>query len=393
MLTGFALIFICGLILGEVFKRLHLPALMGMIIAGIIIGPSCLNILNEGVMNIAPDLRQLALVIILTRAGLNLNIDDLKRVGISALLMCFVPACFEIAATTLIAPRIFNISYIDAALMGAVLGAVSPAVIVPRMIKIMDEKYGTKHSVPQLVMAGASADDIFVIVLFTVFLSLSSGGSVSIISFINIPVSIVLGIILGIVCGILLNKLFSGFEIRPVVKVIIMLSLSFFLLELEDRLEGIVAVSALLAIMSMGVTLLRLNSKVSSELSSIYNKLWTGGEVLLFVLVGAAVDVSYAINNGLGGIVILLGALIFRMIGVYISVLPSGLNMKEKLFCMFSYIPKATVQAAIGAVPLSMGLACGHQVLTVAVLAILISAPLGAILVDNTYKKFLNYDQ
>lgn len=392
MLTGFAVIFISGLALGELFKRLHLPSLMGMIIAGIIIGPCALDLLNDGILELAPDLRQIALVIILTRAGLNLNIDDLKRVGISAVLMCFVPACFEICATTIIAPMVFDISHVEAALMGTVLGAVSPAVIVPRMIRIMDEGYGTKKSVPQLVMAGASADDIFVIVLFTAFLSLASGGDISVISFVNIPVSIVLGIALGIVCGILLNALYKRFDIRGVVKVIIMLSVSFLLLEAEDRLENYVAVSGLLAIMSMGVMVLRLSADTASELSAIYNKLWTGGEILLFVLVGAAVDVSYALNSGVYGIIVLLGALAVRMTGVYVSVLPSGLNTKEKLFCMFSYIPKATVQAAIGAVPLSMGLACGHQVLTVAVLSILISAPVGAILVENTYKKFLSCD-
>lgn len=389
MLTGLAIIFLSGLLMGEIFKRLHLPSLMGMIIAGIITGPYCLNLIDGNVLNIAPDLRQFALVIILSRAGLTLNIDDLKKVGLSAILMCFIPACFEITATTLIAPIIFDISTIDAALMGAVLGAVSPAVIVPRMIKIMEEGYGTKKSIPQLILAGASADDVFVIVIFTSLLALSTEGTVSAFSFLQIPVSIVLGIITGIVCGILLNEFYKRFELRNVVKLLIILSISFLLVALENNLKGKLPLSGLLAIMAMGITLFKLNENTAKELSAQYNKLWIAGEIILFVLVGAAVDVSYAVKSGFGAVIILVGALLVRMIGVYISVLPAKLNFKERLFCMFAYTPKATVQAAIGAIPLSMGLSCGHQILTVAVLAILISAPAGAILVDNTYKKLL----
>lgn len=391
MLTGLAVIFLSGLFLGEIFKRLRLPSLMGMIIAGIITGPYCLNLIDGSVLNIAADLRQFALVIILSRAGLTLNISDLKKVGLSAILMCFVPACFEITATTLIAPKIFNISTIDAALMGAVLGAVSPAVIVPRMIKIMEEGYGAKKSIPQLILAGASADDVFVIVIFTALLTLSTEGTVSAFSFLQIPVSIILGIVTGIVCGMLLNKFYKKFELRNVVKLLIMLSISFLLIALENNLKGKLPLSGLLAIMAMGITLFKLDESTAKELSSQYNQLWIAGEIILFVLVGAAVDVSYAVKSGFGAVVILIGALIVRMIGVYISVLPAKLNFKERLFCMFAYTPKATVQAAIGAVPLTMGLSSGHQILTVAVLAILISAPLGAILVDNTYKKLLKY--
>lgn len=390
MLTGLAIIFLSGLLMGEIFKRLHLPSLMGMIIAGIITGPYCLNLIDGSILNIAPDLRQFALVIILSRAGLTLNIDDLKKVGLSAILMCFIPACFEITATTLIAPKIFNISTIDAALMGAVLGAVSPAVIVPRMINIMEEGYGTKKSIPQLILAGASADDVFVIVIFTSLLALSTEGTVSAFSFLQIPVSIILGIITGIVCGILLNEFYKRFELKNVVKLLIMLSISFLLITLENNLKSKLPLSGLLAIMAMGITLFKLNENTAKELSAQYNKLWIAGEIILFVLVGAAVDISYAVKSGFGAVIILIGALLVRMIGVYISVLPAKLNFKEKLFCMFAYTPKATVQAAIGAIPLSMGLSCGHQILTVAVLAILISAPVGAILVDNTYRHFLH---
>ncbi len=393
MLTGIGIIFLSGLFLGTVFKKLHLPSLMGMIIAGIIIGPYCLNLIDGSVLNIAADLRQFALVIILSRAGLTLNIDDLKKVGLSAILMCFVPACFEITATTLIAPKIFDISYVDAALMGAVLGAVSPAVIVPRMIKIMEEGYGTKKSIPQLILAGASADDVFVIVVFTSLLSLSMTGNISAVSFIQIPVSIILGVMMGIACGILLNEFYKRFELRTTVKLIVMLSISFLLIAIENSLKNKLPISGLLAIMAMGITLFKLNENTAKELSNQYNQLWIAGEIILFVLVGAAVDISYAAKSGFGAVIILIGALLIRMIGVYISILPARLNFKERLFCMFAYTPKATVQAAIGAIPLTMGLSCGHQILTVAVLAILIFAPLGAILVDNTYKKFLHFDK
>lgn len=393
MLTGLAVIFITGLILGELFKKLHLPSLMGMIIGGIIVGPYCLNLIDDSVLNIASDIRQFALVIILSRAGLTLNISDLKKVGLSAVLMCFVPACFEITATTLIAPKIFDISTVDAALMGAVLGAVSPAVVVPRMIKIMENGYGTKKSIPQLILAGASADDVFVIVVFTSLLTLSTGGSVSAMSFLQIPLSIILGIVTGIACGILLNVFYKNFKTRAAVKLLVMLSLSFLLIALENNLKGKIPLSGLLAIMSMGITILKLNENTAKELSSQYNQLWIAGEILLFVLVGAAVNISYAVNSGFGAVVILVGALIIRMLGVFISILPAKLNLKEKLFCMFAYTPKATVQAAIGAIPLSMGLSCGHQILTVAVLAILISAPIGAILIDNTYKNLLHFDK
>lgn len=393
MLTGLGIIFLSGLFLGTIFKKFHMPSLMGMIIAGIIIGPYCLNLIDSSVLNIAADLRQFALVIILSQAGLTLNISDLKKVGLSAVLMCFVPACFEITATTLIAPRIFDISYVDAALMGAVLGAVSPAVIVPRMIKITEEGYGIKKSIPQLILAGSSADDVFVIVVFTSLLSLSTTGNISAAGFIQIPVSIILGVGMGIACGILLNEFYKRFELRNAVKLIVMLSISFLLIALENNLKAKLPISGLLAIMAMGITLFKLNEKTAKELSAQYNQLWIAGEIILFVLVGAAVDVSYAVKSGFCAVIILTSALIIRMLGVFISIIPAKLNLKERIFCMFAYTPKATVQAAIGAIPLTMGLSCGHQILTVAVLAILISAPFGAILIDNTYKKFLHLDK
>lgn len=389
MLTSLGLIFITGLLLGQLSEKLHLPKLIGMIAAGIIIGPYALNILSPEVINISGELRRFALVIILTRAGLSLNIEDLKKVGRPAIMMCFVPAAFELAATTLIAPKLFDISYGDAALLGAVLGAVSPAVVVPRMIKLMEEGYGTDKSIPQLVLTGASADDVFVIVIFTSLMTMAQGGEVSAFTFIQIPLSIILGIVLGILSGIFVHFLFSKFAMRLTVKTISLLGISFFLLEIETLLEPYISVSSLIAIMVMGITMFKLNSKTAKEISAQYNQLWTAGEIILFVLVGAQVDMSYALKAGFFAILLIIFALVFRMIGVAVCLLKTKLNKKEILFCMLAYTPKATVQAAIGALPLAAGLNCGQLILTVAVVSILITAPFGAICIDNTYKKFL----
>lgn len=390
MLTSLAMIFLLGIMMGSIFKKLRLPSLLGMIITGMILGPYTLNVLHPNIIAISADLRQLALVIILTRAGLSLNISDLKKVGRPAILMCFVPACFEIIGVILIAPKIMGITVLEAAIMGSVIAAVSPAVIVPRMIKIMEEGYGNKNSIPQLILAGASVDDVFVIVLFTAFTSLAGGKGVSITSFLQIPISIIIGITFGVILGICLSGFFKKVHIRDTIKVIILLSFSFLLIELENRLKGILPMSGLLAIMSMGITIYQSYNIVAKRLSSKYNKLWVAAEIILFVLVGATVNLSYALKSGVVAIAIVLGALVFRMIGVYICLLKTKLSMKERLFCMIAYTPKATVQAAIGAVPLSMGLSCGQQVLTVAILSILITAPFGAICVDKLYRKLLS---
>lgn len=389
MLTSIALIFLLGLLLGRIFKELKLPSLLGMIISGMILSPYGLNLLDSSILEISADLRQVALIIILTRAGLSLNINDLKKVGRPAILMCFVPACFEIVGLILIAPRLLDISFIEAAIMGTVIAAVSPAVVIPRMIKIMDEGYGKENSIPQLIIAGASVDDVFVIVLFTAFTSLAGGGEVSLSNFLQIPISILLGILVGTLLGIGLIKLFRRFHIRDTTKIIIILSFSFLLMELQNGLEGLVPISGLIAIMSVGVIISQRYRLLADRLSAKYNKLWVGAEILLFVLVGATVDLNYAIQAGIFSIIIVLGALVFRMVGVYVSLLKTKLSGKERLFCMIAYTPKATVQAAIGAIPLSMGLACGQQVLTVAVLSILITAPLGAICIDHLYTKLL----
>lgn len=390
MLLSLALIFLCGLALGGIFRKLHLPQLLGMLLTGILLGPYVLNLLDSSILGISADLRQIALIIILTRAGLNLDLEDLKKVGRPAALLCFVPAAFEIAGMLLLAPRLLGISLLEAAVMGTVVAAVSPAVVVPGMLKLMEEGYGTQKSIPQMIMAGASVDDVFVIVLFTSFTGLAGGGGISAWDFVRIPVSILLGLAGGILCGMLLVVFFRKVHMRDSVKVIIILSLSFLLVTLEHALTGIVGFSGLLAVMSMGIALQKGRKEAAVRLSAKYSKLWVAAELLLFVLVGAAVDIPYAFKAGAAAAAVILGVLVFRMLGVLICLLGTELNRKEKLFCMFAYMPKATVQAAIGSVPLAMGLACGNIVLTVAVLAILITAPTGAFLIDFTYKRFLS---
>lgn len=389
MLTSLALIFLLGILLGSIFKKIKLPSLIGMILTGIILGPYALNLLDSSILNISADLRQLALVIILTRAGLSLDLKQLKKVGRPAILMSFIPACFEIIGVIILAPLLLKITVIESAIMGAVIAAVSPAVIVPRMINLMEKGYGTKKSIPQLLMAGASVDDIFVIVLFTTFIGLAQGEKISIIEFIKIPVSIVLGLILGVICGYLLTVLFRKIHMRDSVKVLIILSVSFLLITLENNIKHIVPFSGLLAIMAIGITILKVYPNLAVRVSSKFTKLWVGAEILLFVLVGATVDIKYSISAGVISILVVLGALIFRMVGVFICLIKTKLNKKERLFCMLAYMPKATVQAAIGSIALSLGLPCGQIVLTVAVIAIIITAPLGAFLIDISYKKLL----
>ncbi|MBQ1275173.1 MAG: cation:proton antiporter [Cellulosilyticum sp.] len=389
MLTSLAYIFLLGLILGFIAQKMSLPSLIGMIIAGIILGPYGFKLLDTSILDISAALRQLALVIILTRAGLSLNIADLKQVGRPAILMCFVPACLEILGVILIAPKLFNVSILEAAIMGSVLAAVSPAVIVPRMIQLIDEGYGTENSIPQMILAGASVDDVFVIVLFTAFTGLASGERVSGLSFIQIPISIIVGVLVGVAVGILLVKFFKRYHIRDSIKILILLSVSFLLLECETRLKGIIPMSGLLAIMSMGIVMKQIYGELAARISIRYNKLWVAAEVILFVLVGATVNLKYVLVAGILAATIVVVAMIFRMIGVLICMLGTPLNQKERLYCMVAYTPKATVQAAIGGMPLAMGLACGEKVLMLAVLSILITAPFGAICMDRSYKRLL----
>ncbi|MCJ7856008.1 cation:proton antiporter [Lachnospiraceae bacterium NSJ-143] len=389
MLTSLGLLFLSGMFLGWIFRRINLPPLIGMIIAGIITGPGLLGLLSGTILDISADLRKTALIIILTRAGLSLDLNSLKKVGRPAIMMCFVPACFEMLGCVIIAPVIFGITRIEAAVIGSVIAAVSPAVVVPRMLRLMDEKYGTQKGIPQMIMAAASVDDVFVIVFFTAFTSLANGESVSLLSFALIPVSIVLGILLGIVSGFVMSRFFETSGISVTSRVIVMLSVSFMLTALENALAGIIPVASLISIMAMGAAILRLSPDTAKDLSSRFAQLWIAAEILLFTLVGAAVDIRYAAASFAGAIAVIAFSMVFRMAGVQICLFKTILNKKERIFSAFSYMPKATVQAAIGAVPLAMGLSCGDTVLTVAVWAIFITAPTGALLMDTSYRKLL----
>lgn len=389
MLLSIAYILLLEMFTGWICKKLKLPSLLGMILTGMILGPYVLNLIDNSILNISSDLRRIALIIILMRAGLSLDLNDFKKVGRPAIFMCFVPACFEMIGMVILAPQLLGISVIDAAIMGAVVGAVSPAVIVPKMLKLMEEDYGTQKSIPQLILAGASVDDVFVIVMFSAFTGLAQGNSVSIQSFINIPISILLGIIIGCVIGFILAKFFEKINVRDTAKVIILLCLGFVLVSLEDNFSSVIPFSALISIMGMGIALQKKRETMAIRLSIKFNKLWVAAEIILFVLVGVTVDISYALSAGITAVILILGVLLFRMIGVLICLIKTDLNVKERLFCVIGYTPKATVQAAIGGVPLAMGLSCGHIVLTVAVLAILITAPLGAFMIDKSYKKLL----
>ncbi len=390
MLLSIAAVMLMGSGLGWVCKKIKLPGLVGMLLTGILLGPYVLNFIDESVLSISADIRKIALIIILTRAGLSLDISGLKKIGRPAIMMCFVPASFELAGMLILAPRLLGISLIEAAVMGAVLAAVSPAVVVPRMVKLMEEGYGVNQNIPQLILAGASVDDVYVIVLFTTFTGMIQGDGVSVMRFINIPVSIVLGIIIGLILGRLLALFFKKMHMRDTVKIMIMLSFSFIMVAIEDMLDTPITFSALIAIMFMGVSLQKYRHEVSERLSSKYNKLWVIAEIFLFVLVGATVNINYLGKVGVAAIVVILGALLFRMLGVFVCLLGTRLNKKERLFSMMAYMPKATVQAAIGGIPLSLGLACGDIVLTVAVLAIVITAPLGAFAIDISYKRLLS---
>lgn len=396
MLTSLSFIFLVGLAMGAICQKLKLPRIIGMLATGIVLGPYVLDFLDPSILSISADLRKMALIIILLKAGLSLNLDDLKKVGRPAIMMSFVPASFEIIGYLLFAPSILGITRVEAAVMGSVLAAVSPAVVVPRMVQLMENKYGTEKAIPQMIMAGASCDDIFVIVLFTTFLSMAQGGSADIKAFANIPISIILGIILGAIVGYLLYLFFETayakkHYVRNSMKIIIVLGFSFLLIAIEGGLEGKIAMSGLLAVVSMACVLrMKCTSFVSKRLSEKFGKLWLAAEVILFVLVGAAVDIRYTLDAGLAAVAMIFAALIFRSFGVWLCTVKTSLTLKERAFCVIAYLPKATVQAAIGSVPFAAGLPCGKIILSVAVMAIIITAPLGAFGMDFTYKKFLH---
>lgn len=389
MLLSISLILIVGMSMGWICQKIKLPSLLGMLAVGIILGPYMLHLLDSSILGISAELRKIALIIILTRAGLGLDISGLKKLGRPAVLMCFVPASFELVGMILLAPKFMGLSVLEAAIMGAVLAAVSPAVVVPRMVRLMDKGYGVKEGIPQLILAGASVDDVYVIVLFSTFIGMMQGDGVSLISLVNIPVSIFLGIVIGLWIGFLLAYFFKKIHIRDTSKVLIILSISLLLVVLEDKLTTAITFSALIAIMFIGVGLQKKREVVAKRLSVKYGKLWVAAEIFLFVLVGATVNIGYLGKVGVKALIVIIGALMFRMLGVFICLLGTNIKGKERLFIMMAYTPKATVQAAIGGVPLALGFACGDAVLTVAVLAIVLTAPLGAFAIDISYKKML----
>lgn len=389
MLCSIAFMLLCGMFLGWVCKKIHLPSLVGMIATGILLGPYALGWIDQSILNISADIRKIALIIILMRAGLTLRLEDLKKVGRPAVLMCFVPACFEIFGMVLIAPYFFSLTIQEAAVMGAVVAAVSPAVIVPKMIRLTEEGYGTKKGIPQLILAGASVDDVFVIVLFTAFCGLAKGESVSLQQFVTIPLSILFGAFVGMLTGWILSVYFGKVHIRDTTKTIILLCIGFFQVTIEDKIAENIPFSGLIAIMGMGILLQYRKKETTARLSVKFNKLWIGAEIMLFVLVGATVDLHYVTSEGILAVTLIFLVLIFRMAGVWVCLIKTSLTTKERIFCCFGYMPKATVQAAIGGIPLAMGLSCGNLVLAVAVLAILITAPLGAFLIEQSYRKLL----
>ena len=390
MLLSISLILILGMFMGWICQKIKLPSLLGMLITGIVLGPYVLNLLDDSILGISAELRKIALIIILTRAGLGLDLSGLKKIGRPAVLMCFVPASFELIGMILLAPKLMGLTVLEAAIMGAVLAAVSPAVVVPRMVKLMDEGYGVNEGIPQLILAGASVDDVYVIVLFSTFVGMMQGEGASILKFVNIPISIFLGIAIGLLIGVLLAYFFKKMHIRDTSKVLIILSISFLLVVMEDKLLTPITFSALIAIMFIGIGLQKKRETVAKRLSVKYGKLWVAAEVFLFVLVGATVNIGYLGKVGVKALIVIICALVFRMFGVFVCLLGTSLKRKERLFTMLAYTPKATVQAAIGGIPLALGFTCGDLVLTVAVLAIVLTAPLGAFAIDLSYKKLLN---
>ena len=389
MLFSIALLLLGGMFAGWLCRKLRLPALLGMILVGVLAGPAVLDLIDGSILGISSQLRKIALIIIRSRAGLTLNLEDLKKNGRPAVLMCFVPAAFEITGMILLAPVLLPVTRLEAAVMGSVVAAVSPAVIVPKMIKLMEEGYGVRKGIPQIILAGASVDDVFVIVLFSAFTSLAQGKEISVISFVNIPVSILLGAVIGMVLGYALASYFQRVGVRDAVKLLVFLSVSFLLTAAEDGLHTGITFSGLIAVMFMGIGLQRKKMDSAKMLSGKFNQMWVFAEVILFTLVGASVDISYVSSAGLAAVILIFAVLVFRMLGVCLCMAGTKLNWKERIFCMLAYMPKATVQAAIGGLPMAMGLPCGKIVLTVAVLAIFITAPLGAFLIDATYQKLL----
>lgn len=390
MISSLALFFLLSLLVGELFHKVQLPKIIGMLLVGIIIGPYALNLLSPAILNISAELRKIALIIILIKAGLTLELSSLKKASRPALLLSFLPATFEVIAITIFAPIIFNISRLEAALLGAVLGAVSPAVVIPKMTELIENGYGKDKSIPEMILAGASLDDIFVIVLFSSFLSANQSGAIDLLSFASIPISIISGVALGILTGLIVSKIFKSYSMASETRTIVVFALAFALTALEELIKAYLPLSSLLAVVAMAATIkLKSSKEITNEIAKDHSRLWLGAQALLFTLIGAAVDIRYTLNAGYSAILLLFISLLIRSIGVLLALLFTLLNKKERLFTIFAYLPKATVQAAIGGIPLAMGLSCGSLVLSIAVLSILITAPLGAFLMDISYKKLL----
>lgn len=392
MLFSLSLILIIGFSLSGILNRFKIPGLIGLIFTGILLGPQGFDLISPDILHISKDLREIALIVILLRAGLSLDLKDLKKVGRPALLMSFLPASLEIIAVALLAPPLLGVTYLEAVIMGTVLSAVSPAVVVPRMIHLMESGYGKKKRIPQMVLAGASVDDIYVIILFTAFMGLYKGTAISSGVILSVPVSVISGLLMGVLCGAVMIKVFKRLHLRDTVKVLIILSVAFLFVSFEDFVAPVLPVSGLLAVMALGGTILKSNQNLAKRLLGKFSKIWVGAEILLFVLVGAAVEIRALRGVGLSSVILILSALLFRTAGVFLSLLKTQLNLKEKLFTSIAYLPKATVQAAIGTIPLSQGVVAGNTILSVAVLAIIITAPLGAAGIDHLHRKLLERD-
>lgn len=396
MLTSLALIFIFGLAISSICKMIRIPGIIGMMLTGIVLGPHCLNLLDAEILKISPELWKMALVIIIIKAGLSINVKDLKVVERPMLLIGFVPPLLEILAFFLFAPGIFGINKTEALLMGSVVAAVSPAVIIPRMVVLAERHYGTAFKLPQMLMAGVGLDNVFVIMLFSTFLGLTLEGHAEIRNFINVPISLITGLIVGVISGLLLTYFFetayaAKHYVRNSLKLMVVLGVAFLLMALEQWTKEIISVSGLFAVMSMACTLnFKSTALVSRRLSEKFSKLWLAAEVVLFVLVGAAVDIHYTLQAGLPSLIIICIGLLFRSAGMEISLLGTQFSLKERLFCVLTYLPKATVQAAIGSIPLAMGLSWGHLILSVSVVAIFFTSLLGTMAIDCTYQNLLS---
>lgn len=395
MFLSLALLLWVGLILAALFDRVHLPRLLGLLLTGIVLGPQVLGLLDKGVLDLSSFLRQMALLIILIKAGLTMDVDDLKAVGRPAVLLSFLPASCEMMGYFIFAPILLNISHTEAALMGGVLAAVSPAVVVPRMVDMIENNIRTEKKIPQMIMAGASCDDIYVLVMFSAFLHLARGEHMTWFTFLDIPISVLTALLFGIITGLILVCIFEWRYlreryIRNSIKVILIMSSAFLLMGIDPIIQKKVAYSSVLAVLVMALVLnKKAPQKVSRRLSEKFGKIWLVAEVFLFVLVGATVDIRYWHHAGWKALILVLVALIFRAVGVLTALARTDIGWADRFFCVVAYLPKATVQAAIGSVPLAMGLPCGALILSVAVIGIVVTAPLGAIGIDRLNQKYI----